>query len=437
MTLADALLRSGDVDAGTPLWFHSARGIVGTTRGELSRRARSVATALRARDIGAGDVVAVQLPNCVEAAVAYEAVLLAGATLLPIAHIYGAREVEFIARESGAKMLIQPERWRSIDYSERLPVLLDLGVEVVVVHGMATGATPWTDFERGSPDEYETLTASTTAVLCYTSGTTSAPKGVQHSADGLVAETMGQSRLTGTAPDTVTLVAFPFGHMAGLVSILRPLIAGNPTVVMDGWDPAVALDLITAYSVTMTAGAPLHLATLCDALEAGADLGSLREYLVGGATVPADLIARADRLGICAYRCYGSTEHPTVSCGTVADPLEKRQFTDGRPTPGTEIRILDENHVDTPIGVDGEVVCRGPETFLGYRDAELDADTWLPGGWLRTGDIGNLDADGYLTITDRAKDVIIRGGETISSREVEDVLLTCPRRRRCRRDRST
>src|SRR5688572_13400983 len=109
-SLADALLRSGGVDAGTPLWFHNARGIVGTTRGELSRRARRVATALRARDIGAGDVVAVQLPNCVEAAVAYEAVLLAGATLLPIAHIYGAREVEFIARESGAKMLIQPER---------------------------------------------------------------------------------------------------------------------------------------------------------------------------------------------------------------------------------------------------------------------------------------------------------------------------------------
>ena len=146
--------------------------------------------------------------------------------------------------------------------------------------------------------------------------------------------------------------------------------------------------------------------------------------------MPTALIARADALGIHAFRCYGSTEHPTISSGTPQDPLEKRQFTDGRPTPGTRIRVVDSDGQDLPCGVDGEILCRGPETFLGYRDPALDGETWLRDDagetWLRTGDIGNLDAEGYLTVTDRAKDVIIRAGETISSREVEDVLLTCP-----------
>ena len=285
---------------------------------------------------------------------------------------------------------------------------------------------PWDDLASDVPLPDPGASPSDVALLCYTSGTTADPKGVQLTHAAVVAETDSQPTILGQGTAPVQLASFPLGHVAGLVSLFRPLVHGTPTVVMDGWDPARALELIAAYGVTYTAGTPLNLATLLDALEAGAPIGTLREYLVGAATVPAELVARADRLGITAFRCYGSTEHPTISSGVVGDPLAKRQLTDGRPTPGTVVRVVDESGADLPVGTDGEVVCQGPEQMSGYRDPALDDDAWLPGGWLRTGDIGHLDEDGYLTLTDRAKDVIIRAGETISSREVEDVLLTCP-----------
>jgi len=395
----------------------------------LHQRARAVAGGMQARGIGPGDVVAVQMPNRFETAVAYQAVLLTGATLLPVVHIYGPREVDFVLRESGARMLVMADSWRSIDYTARVPALSRPGLEIVIVGAPATGTTDWASLS-GPGYRAPQTPASYVAVLSYTSGTTSAPKGAQHTAAGILAEVTSQAGMVGYAADTVQLASFPFGHVAGLLSILRPMLLGTPTVVLDGWDPAVAIDRISRYGVTSTSGTPLHLATLLDALEAGAPLTTMREYLVGAATVPAALIARADALGIRAFRCYGSTEHPTISSGTPHDALAKRQFTDGRPTPGTTIRVVGPDGLDVATGVDGEVICRGPETFIGYRDPSLDEDTWLidPAGerWLRTGDIGNLDADGYLTITDRAKDVIIRAGETISSREVEDVLLTCP-----------
>jgi non-ribosomal peptide synthetase component E (peptide arylation enzyme) len=135
---------------------------------------------------------------------------------------------------------------------------------------------------------------------------------------------------------------------------------------------------------------------------------------------------RAQRLGIVSWRTYGSTEHPVLSSGTPDDPAAKRHGTDGRVTDGNEVRLVDDEGVDVPPGAEGEIVARGPRQFAGYRDAALDAEAFLPGGWFRTGDIGRFDADGYLIITDRKKDIIIRGGENIASREVEDLLLLHP-----------
>jgi acyl-CoA synthetase (AMP-forming)/AMP-acid ligase II len=137
-------------------------------------------------------------------------------------------------------------------------------------------------------------------------------------------------------------------------------------------------------------------------------------------------VERADAAGIPVYRAYGSSEHPVITTGTPDDPISKRAGTDGRLTPGNEIRLLDDEDRDVAVGADGEIVSRGPELFVGYRDGALDADSFLPGGWFRTGDIGRLDSGGYLTITDRKKDVIIRGGENIASKEVEDLLAMHP-----------
>jgi acyl-CoA synthetase (AMP-forming)/AMP-acid ligase II len=126
------------------------------------------------------------------------------------------------------------------------------------------------------------------------------------------------------------------------------------------------------------------------------------------------------------YRAYGSSEHPVISTGTPAHPLHKRCGTDGSLTPGNVIRLLDEDDQEVGVGADGEIVSLGPELFVGYTDPALNAESFLPGGWFRTGDIGRLDVDGFLTITDRKKDVIIRGGENIASKEVEDLLMQHP-----------
>ena len=159
---------------------------------------------------------------------------------------------------------------------------------------------------------------------------------------------------------------------------------------------------------------------------ASRDLSSLQQYLVGAAPVPPSLIARCQLQGLAVYHCYGSSEHPTVTSGVIGDPLDKQLYTEGRAIAGVEMRFVDDSGADVPEGHDGEICTRGPELFDGYLDEGLNAVAFLPGGWFRTGDIGRLDADGYLLITDRKKDIIIRGGENISSKEVEALLLLHP-----------
>jgi len=144
---------------------------------------------------------------------------------------------------------------------------------------------------------------------------------------------------------------------------------------------------------------------------------------VGAAPVPPSLIEACQRLGLAVYHCYGSSEHPTVTSGVVDDALDKQLHTEGRAIIGSEIRFVDDDGNDVPTGEEGEICTRGPELFMGYLDQALNEAAFLPGGWYRSGDIGRLDAEGFLLITDRKKDIIIRGGENISSKEVEAVLL--------------
>ena len=251
----------------------------------------------------------------------------------------------------------------------------------------------------------------------YTSGTTAEPKGVQHSHRTLLAE--ATSRVyTHVGPGARNLGLFPPGHMAGLLSLLRILLLGTPTVIMQAWDAALAARLIDRHAVTSCGGAPVQLSGLLDQQAAGtATLATLREFLTGAAPVPPSLIRRADAAGITAFRSYGSSEHPTVTAGTIADSLDRRAR-HRRPAAARATRSAwwTPDGRDVPAGQDGEILTRGPELFTGYTDPALNAAAFLPGGWFRTGDVGRLDADGYLTVTDRLKDIIIRGGENISPR---------------------
>ncbi|MFM2071488.1 MAG: hypothetical protein RLZZ623_1751 [Actinomycetota bacterium] len=401
--------------------------------GAMHERSLHVAGGLAALGVGPGDVIAIWVPNWLEGALSYQAALMLGATVVPIIHIYGPHEVGFILRESGARVLIMPDRWRTIDYGERFAAITEVpALQHVVVIGdeagrRPAGAIPWSQLANAEPPvELPTTHPDDRCLLIYTSGTTADPKGVQHTANTLVAEIRSTAAAMGDRGG-VNLAAFPAGHIAGVLGLLRTFLLGTSSVVMDVWDAGLAARLVAEHGITSTAGAPFYLSSLLDEAERqGIDLSSLTNFMVGAASVPSSLVERADASGVFVYRAYGSTEHPVITTGTSADPLEQRAGTDGRLTPGNEIRLIDDNDNEAAPGADGEIVSRGPELFIGYTDPALDADSFLAGGWFRTGDIGRIDALGYLTITDRKKDIIIRGGENIASKEVEDLLALHP-----------
>lgn len=281
-------------------------------------------------------------------------------------------------------------------------------------------AAPAEDYRR--PD----VASDDVCLLLYTSGTTSAPKGVQHTHNTVLAEQSTLTALFDPADPDISLVSFPPGHIAGVACVLQSLLSGRRAVFMDTWDPVRAVDAIAEYGVTSTAGTPLHLEQILELGSLGGRLDSLHEFLVGAAPVTEDLGRRAAAVGVTTFRSSGATEHPTVTGEHHGASQRARLSTDGRPLPGSAVRILSPEGADVAPGSDGEVVVRGPEQFIGYRDKALNDDAFTGDGWFRTGDLGHLDDDGRLVITDRIKDVIIRAGETISSGQIEDVLNAHP-----------
>jgi acyl-CoA synthetase (AMP-forming)/AMP-acid ligase II len=428
-TCLDAL-EDGSVEYGsTPVTFVSGEHVSGATVSEIHQQALNVASALQQRGVRAGDAVAVQLTNRMECAVAYQAVLLCGAVLVPIVHIYGVAEVGFILAESRAKALIMLGHLNTTSYLDRLSQLstIETLAHVIIVDAQPDGRyDSWSSLaESGDAYQRQIVAPDDVCLLLYTSGTTSAPKGVQHTHNTVLAEQQTLPALLHGSPDDVSLVTFPPGHIAGVGGILRPLLSGIRTVYMDRWDPAQAADVIQTFGITSTAGAPVHLQGLLDRAE-HTKLSTLREFLVGAAPVTEELGRRAATAGISTFRSYGSTEHPTVTGEHRGEPQWARLGTDGKTLPGSSVRIVGPTGEELPTGSDGEVVTRGPEQFVGYRDPVLNQGAFTVDGWFRTGDLGHLDVDGRLTITDRIKDVIIRGGETISSNQIEDVLNAHP-----------
>lgn len=425
-TLSTAMLRGAAQHPEAQMVFHSDSHPGQASLGDMCTMSRRLASGLYRLGLRPGDVVAVQVPNWLEGAVTYQAAMHLGLTIVPIIHIYGAAEVSFILRQSGAKVLIVPDQWRSINYLDRIAALAELPqleqIIVITDQPLTTGIA-WSSLlaeteiqpYHGDPDQV--------CLLIYTSGTTAEPKGVQHTHNTLLAEIRSLDQFLYLGEPAVALGAFPAGHIAGVLALLRMFVFGITTILLDQWNAVDAAQLIDHHGVTTTAGAPIFLRTLIDAAAlTGRNLGSLMHYMVGGASVPPTLVAEADAAGITVYRGYGSSEHPVVSTGTPTDSLTKRANTDGRLTTGNEIRLVDDHGSDAVAGHDGEIAVRGPEQFVGYRNSDLDNDAFLPGGWFLTGDIGHMDRDGYLTITDRKKDIIIRGGENIASKEVEDIL---------------
>jgi cyclohexanecarboxylate-CoA ligase len=275
-----------------------------------------------------------------------------------------------------------------------------------------------------------TARPSDLAVVLFTSGSSGTPKAVLHTHRGLGCKARIMRAAHGLGPADTVLMPAPLAHISGLLNgLLVPGAAGMTSVLMDRWDPDRALDLIEAEQVTFMIGPPTFFVSLMDAGSFSSDrVAPLRLVSSGGAGVTPTFVERAAAaLGAHVKRTYGSTEAPTVTTSQVGDPADRARDTDGRPTGEVEIRIADPaSGRAVPVGAEGEVWLRGPELFVGYVDAEQTAAAHARGGWFRTGDLGRLDHEGWLTIVGRLKDIIIRGGENIAAAEVEAVLESHP-----------
>jgi acyl-CoA synthetase len=413
----------------TRMHFHTEEGATLATTAELIDSADRLARGLRAIGLRRGDPVAMQLPTSRETAVLYLAALQIGAVLVPIVHIYGPTEVGFILRQSRARFLCVPDRWRGIDFLARVEALGSLpDLERVIVVGERTPAHGITlktvaTLGQAHASHAPAPEPQDICLLLYTSGTTATPKGVQHTHQTVGAEWQIPF-IDGPGP---YLTPFPAGHIAGFNFLLRPFVTGTDMVFMDRWDASLAAELVERYRVRLSGGTPFHLQGLLEAAtREHRDLSSLASYGLGGTGVTPEHVELADRAGFAGTRAYGLTEHSTVSIGWRDSPFVERACTDGRVQPGTQVRIVDEMDRVLPVGSEGEILVCGPELFIGYTDPLLNAQAFTSDGWFRTGDIGKLDAANCLTITDRKKDIVIRGGENISSQEVERVLATHP-----------
>jgi cyclohexanecarboxylate-CoA ligase len=392
----------------------------------LDREARLVASALAESGIEIGDVVALQLPNGPEAMSVLLGIIYAGAVALPIVPFYGSKEIGFILRQSQAKAIFLPTRWNKIDYPASLAKAGDLphlGLIVAVGSPPPSGALGWAEFRGRGLESYSlpSLSPSAACLLLYTSGTTSDPKGVLHTHRTIQALMRNmQAPQRGDTP--YRSVASPStGHIGHVMQMLLVAMIGGDVITMDRWSAAVGARLIHDYRPTRMDAAPVFLYTMIDvAREEKLDLSSLTEVKLGGtAIMPSDIIAW-DKRGICGFRSYGSTEHPLATGSWPGDPLDMRATSDGSASAGTRIRILDDEGSDVPAGQPGEIALIGPQQFIGYLDPALNGEQFLPGGWFLTGDVGVLNSNGTLIITDRKKDIIIRGGENISAKEIEE-----------------
>ena len=415
-----------------PLVYLSKTRGYRTTLGASVEECRRIAAAFQAIGIKQGDRVAVMLPSWHECILCYLAGMHAGFVVVPLVTIFGQCDVEYILNDSNARVLVCPGVWKGRDYGALGRELLDAGKvdRVIVVDDHVSHARfeSWTSFAaRGQvAAEHGANRPDDVAFILYTSGTTAEPKGARHTHNTLGAEWESDIYET-TEARPATLNFMPAGHMAGLLAIVRPFFTGEAAYLMDDWDRDIAVETIAHCQVTFGSGTPFHLAGMIEAADAqGLSLSSLRTYMIGATNVTPALVEAGLTRGARSCRTYGLTEHPTISAAKTEDPDHQRAFTDGRLLRGVSVRLVDEDGQDVAAGEEGEIWSNGPELIVGYTDPVKSADSFVDNIWFKTGDIGRFDKDGYLSITDRKKDIIIRGGENISSREVEELLFCHP-----------
>lgn len=405
------------------------------TYAELERDVAAFAGALREIGVERGDAVAWQLPNWIEGVVVHLAIIRLGAVSTPIVPIYRATEVGFVLRQSKAKAIVVADTFRNFDYPAMLAEirddLPDLAQVVVVGTPTIEGDVGFDQTLGAAPAEPEPAREPDDAILLlYTSGTTAAPKGAIHTHNTLEYELQSIVDLYDLTGADSIFMPTPITHVSGILYGIHLLTEiGGRAVFLDIWSPTRAIELLEEHRLTFMAGATPFLHGIINHPDFEKhDLSALRVYPCGGADVTPALMTQArEALDCVVARMYGSTEMPSLTCCGTEDPVEKWATTDGRLLAGAEMRLVDDEEAEVPTGTVGEILARGPELFVGYLDSDANEAAFIDGGWFKTGDLGFVDADGYLTITGRKKDIILRGGENISAKEIEEYLVEHPK----------
>jgi cyclohexanecarboxylate-CoA ligase len=414
-------------------------GYRAVTYRQILREAEAVAAGLQMLGLAPGDVVSFQLPNWIEAAVIDLAASLLGLVVNPIVPIYREHEATAILKDCGARVLFIPDNYRKFDYLAMAHAMRkscpELEHLIVVKPSGGRSHEGTLTYESLACTDASSMSWPVTApdsikFVLYTSGTTGVAKGVLHTHETIARALRGCMEFWRLDPHDVILMPSPVTHITGyLWGLEAPFCWGSPTVLMERWNADEAIDLIDRHGVGMTISATTFLQELLDAAERrGTSLPSLRVFACGGASVPPALIHRANQmLRQCrSFRVYGATEVPLIGRGCV-DPDDD---TTPAETDGIivdfDVKILLDDGRAAPDGTEGEILARGAAQCVGYVDAEATRVSFDEEGYFHTGDLGYRTPKGALVITGRKKDLIIRGGENISAKEIEDLLITHP-----------
>jgi long-chain acyl-CoA synthetase len=391
------------------------------TNVEQQRAANRLAHALRRQGVTPGDRVVVLLPNCPEVLQAYAGILKVGAVIVPVVFLLNPAEVRHILEHSGARVLVTaPELAAKAE---------GWGGPTILVGGDGPGVLAWDEVIAREPDAFETVDRAPgdLAVILYTAGTTGQPKGVALSHRNLLANAQSAASLFELDRQRWALAVLPLSHSYGLTLANTAAILGTRAVLLRWFNPEGVLSTIQQYRVQQMAGVPTMFAYLLHYPEAGRfDTSSMCLWGSGAAPLPVELVEPFERkFGGRLLEGYGLTEAaPVVSAHRYSG--ERRLGSVGQPIPGVQVAILDDDDRALPPGEVGEVGVRGDNVMLGYYRMPDETARVLRGGWLHTGDVGRLDAEGYLWIVERKKDLIIRGGFNVYPREVEEVLYAHP-----------
>ena len=404
------------------------------TARQLHDAACATAAAFAARGIRAGTLVSWQLPTTLETMVVMAALARLGAVQNPIIPILREHEVGFITGQLATEFIVVPEIWRGFDHGAVARELSSAnGFDVITVDLTTPPVAGELRLPRDGTDALPVPPAPAGDIrwIYYSSGTTASPKGIRHTDASVIAGSAGVVGMVGATSRDVNPIVFPVAHIGGAAMLAAALLTGMRLVLFESFDPATTPLRIATHNPTFLGTATPFFVAYLEAQRSQGNrplFPSLRGCLAGGAPITAELGRQVrDTFAVAGVaNAWGLTEFPVATSPYLYAAPEVLDHTVGAPVPGVRVRVVDNREFELPVGHEGELRLKGPQCFAGYADAALDADAFDNDGWLRTGDLGLIDANGNVRITGRMKDAIIRNAENVSALEIENVLATHP-----------